>query len=198
MNSGGCRLLQRLLVRILTLRSRLVARYVTKAILTAAEAERIINQADVSTPPGLHDRALLELLYSTGMRRAELVNLRVAEVDLSRRVARIEGKGGKHRYVPVDERACQWLHRYHDVGSGRWSGNHHGFTLMTNGLIDVDLVGAEGLDAYAGLGLGIGHNRIDASRRTPGVGGDRDVDASTTSVAWQIMAGFSYGIRDDL
>ena len=87
-------------------------RHLPRTILTAAEAEQIINQADVTTAAGLRDRALLELLYSTGMRRSELVGLCVADVDLSRQVARIEGKGDKHRYVPVGERACSWLHRY--------------------------------------------------------------------------------------
>jgi integrase/recombinase XerD len=81
--------------------------------LTEDEAERALNGIDVSTPLGVRDRAMLELLYATGMRRVELVGLRVADIDRERETALIRhGKGGKERVVPIGERALEWLERY--------------------------------------------------------------------------------------
>jgi integrase/recombinase XerD len=84
-------------------------------VLSAAEAERVLAQPRVETPLGLRDRALLELLYSTGMRRTELRGLNVTDVDFARGVVRVHaGKGNKDRVVPIGERALQWLQRYLD------------------------------------------------------------------------------------
>jgi integrase/recombinase XerD len=84
-------------------------------ILTVAEVEQVLNACDVSEPTGLglRDRAMLEVLYSTGMRRGEAVVLRVDDVDLNHGTAFVRlGKGGKDRVVPVGERACRWIERY--------------------------------------------------------------------------------------
>ena len=84
-------------------------------ILSIAEVEQIINAQDVTEPGGLalRDRAMLETLYSTGMRRAELVNLRVDDVDLARGTVFIrQGKGKKDRMVPIGSRACAWIAKY--------------------------------------------------------------------------------------
>lgn len=88
-----------------------------KAILSQEEVEQIINVPDVRDAAGIRDRALLETLYSTGMRRMELANLCVADMDLSRRVVMIhEGKGLKDRLIPIGHRACDWLFKYlHDA-----------------------------------------------------------------------------------
>jgi integrase/recombinase XerD len=92
-----------------------VGRRLPKAILTAAEAEAVLAVPNVSTPIGLRDRAILETLYSTGMRRMELVSLSVYEVDRERGTVMIrEGKGKKDRLIPIGERALAWIAAYRD------------------------------------------------------------------------------------
>ncbi len=83
------------------------------AVLTAEEAERVLAVPDVSTPLGLRDRAILETFYSTGIRRAELVALRVCDVDQRREAMAVrQGKGKKDRFLPVGERALAWIRKY--------------------------------------------------------------------------------------
>jgi len=84
-------------------------------ILSVAEVEQVLNACDTSEPTGLglRDRAMLEALYSTGMRRGELVNLRSDDVDLERGTVLIrQGKGNKDRVVPIGARACRWTEKY--------------------------------------------------------------------------------------
>ena len=82
-------------------------------VLSAHEAEQVLSQPDVATPLGLRDRAIMELLYSTGLRRAELSRLNVADIDFGRGVVMVHaGKGNKDRVVPIGERALKWLQRY--------------------------------------------------------------------------------------
>jgi site-specific recombinase XerD len=70
-------------------------------------------QPDLADPLGVRDRSMLELLYSTGMRRSELTGLELTAVNQERRTAQVrKGKGRKDRVVPVGERALQWLERY--------------------------------------------------------------------------------------
>ena len=84
-----------------------------KDILTAEEAERVMAEPDVTTPIGLRDRALLEMLYSTGMRRQELIDLERRDIDAARGIVAIrQGKGKKDRFIPVGERALLWLEKY--------------------------------------------------------------------------------------
>jgi len=84
-----------------------------RALLGVAETEAILAAADPATPEGLRDRAMLELLYSTGLRRTELANLRRYDTDLTRLVVFVrEGKGRKDRVVPLGARAAAWLDRY--------------------------------------------------------------------------------------
>jgi integrase/recombinase XerD len=80
--------------------------------LTEDEVERLLNAPDVGTPLGLRDRAMLEVLYATGLRVSELVGLDVARVSLSQGVLRVIGKGGKERLVPLGEEALAWLEQY--------------------------------------------------------------------------------------
>jgi integrase/recombinase XerD len=84
-----------------------------KHILSQSEAEEVINTANVSKPTGVRDRAILETLYSTGIRRSELINLRVFDLDADRGTLMVrQGKGGKDRMIPIGERAVAWIERY--------------------------------------------------------------------------------------
>lgn len=84
-------------------------------VLTVAEIAQILNAADIDDASGfgIRDRAMLETLYSTGMRRAELVNLDVTDLDAERGTVLVrQGKGKKDRMVPIGERALAWIGRY--------------------------------------------------------------------------------------
>jgi len=82
-------------------------------VLTAAEAERVLGMPDVSEPLGLRDRAILEALYSTGMRRMELIGLKLYDLDQERGTVFVrQGKGKKDRMIPMGERAFAWVRRY--------------------------------------------------------------------------------------
>ena len=84
-----------------------------RAVLTAQEADQILNQPNVSDLLGLRDRAILETLYSTGIRRSELVNLLVHDLDVNRQTLFVRlGKGKKDRIVPIGERAVAWCCKY--------------------------------------------------------------------------------------
>jgi len=80
--------------------------------LSEAEVESLIKAPDTSRPLGLRDRAMLELLYASGLRVSELVRLRLFEVNLGDGVVRVLGKGEKTRLVPLGEIAVEWLSRY--------------------------------------------------------------------------------------
>lgn len=86
-----------------------------KNAFTASEAEQVLSQPDLSHPRGIRDRAILETLYSTGMRRSELSRLKLYDVDANKGIAIIEqGKGKKDRVVPIGERALAWIEKYID------------------------------------------------------------------------------------
>lgn len=80
--------------------------------LSENEMERIIDEPDLSRLMGLRDRAILEILYSTGIRVSELVNLRVRDVDLASSLAYILGKGKRERLAPIGSYAIQALENY--------------------------------------------------------------------------------------
>ena len=82
------------------------------AVLTEDEVERLLQAPDTACPRGLRDRAMLELLYASGLRVGELVALRHAQVNRRAGVLRLSGKGGKERMVPFGECAAGWLERY--------------------------------------------------------------------------------------
>ena len=87
-----------------------------KAILSAREAETVIAVPDIGNTAGLRDRAILETFYSTGMRRMELVNLSIHNLDLERGTVMIrQGKGRKDRMIPIGERALAWIEKYRDT-----------------------------------------------------------------------------------
>lgn len=84
-----------------------------RAVLTAQEADQILNQPNVHDLLGLRDRAMLEVLYSTGIRRRELTNLLVHDLDINHETIFVRlGKGRKDRIVPVGERALAWACKY--------------------------------------------------------------------------------------
>ncbi len=80
--------------------------------LTGPEVELLLSQPDVSRPQGLRDRAMLELLYATGLRVSELIKLRMAEVNLEAGFLTTTGKGNKQRIVPVGDAAVAFIHTY--------------------------------------------------------------------------------------
>ena len=85
--------------------------------LSEQQVETLLNAPDAETPIGLRDRAMLELLYATGLRISELVGLGLASINLRQGVVRVLGKGGKERLVPVGQEALAWVARF--VRDGR-------------------------------------------------------------------------------
>ena len=81
-------------------------------VLSEEEVERLLAAPDLATPSGLRDRAMVELLYATGLRVSELVGLRLPQIDLKGGYLLAFGKGSKERVVPVGEEAERFLARY--------------------------------------------------------------------------------------
>ncbi len=81
-------------------------------LLSQHQVEALLAAPDVSTQLGLRDRAMLELIYASGLRVSELVGLKTVHVGLRETVLRITGKGAKTRLVPFGEHALAWLNRY--------------------------------------------------------------------------------------
>jgi integrase/recombinase XerD len=80
--------------------------------LAVEEVEKLIRQPDTGTPRGLRDRALIEVLYATGLRVSELIHLRASDLNLEAGYLSCTGKGNKQRLVPVGAEATKWLERY--------------------------------------------------------------------------------------
>lgn len=91
-------------------------RRLPEATLSVEEVEAILSGPDITSPLGLRDRAILEVLYSAAIRRAELINLHVHDLDHTRRTLFVRrGKGGKDRHVPIGARALVWVDRYTEI-----------------------------------------------------------------------------------
>jgi integrase/recombinase XerD len=86
--------------------------------LSEADVEALLAAPDSATPLGLRDRAMLEMLYATGLRVSELVALKTFEVNLDANVVRVMGKGSKERLVPLGEEAADWLSKYMKIRKG--------------------------------------------------------------------------------
>jgi len=84
--------------------------------LSEAQVEALLQAPDASTPLGLRDRAMLELLYASGLRVSELVNLKTWHLGLAEGVLRVTGKGNKERLVPFGQVAAEWIGRYMTQG----------------------------------------------------------------------------------
>ena len=82
------------------------------ATLTEADVEALLAAPDITTPLGLRDRAMLEVLYAAGLRVSELVGLTLHQISLRQGLVRIIGKGDKERLVPLGEEALAWVARY--------------------------------------------------------------------------------------
>jgi integrase/recombinase XerD len=92
-----------------------IGRRLPREILTAEEVELVMSQPDLTTLLGLRDRAILETFYSTGVRRRELSNLTLYDLDPARGSLMVrEGKGRKDRVIPIGARARQWIQKYLD------------------------------------------------------------------------------------
>ena len=85
--------------------------------LSIDEVDLLLTQPDAGTPVGVRDRALLELLYATGMRVTELVSIKAGDVRLDDRFVTCLGKGSKERVLPIGQAATDWVRRY--LASGR-------------------------------------------------------------------------------
>jgi integrase/recombinase XerD len=84
-------------------------------ILTISEVEQVLNGVSLTDAIGIRDRAILETFYSTGMRRKELLNLKLLDLDAERGTVMIrQGKGNKDRMIPIGERALAWIQKYLD------------------------------------------------------------------------------------
>ena len=115
-------------------------------VLTVSEVERLLNQPDLSTPAGKRDKAMMELLYATGIRVSELVNLNLLDVDLKEGFVRCTGKGSKERVVPMGEIAISALKTYLESARPKLVTdpkekalfvNHHGKRLTRQGFWKV-------------------------------------------------------------
>jgi integrase/recombinase XerD len=84
--------------------------------LSLDEVDALIAQPDVSTPKGVRDRALIELLYATGMRVSELIAVRMTDLHLDEHYLTCIGKGNKERLIPIGEQAAAWIRTYHHDG----------------------------------------------------------------------------------
>ncbi len=90
-----------------------VGRRLPKHVLSASEAESVLSQPPISDPLGVRDRAILEVFYSTGMRRMELIGLRLYDLDRERGTILVrQGKGKKDRMIPIGDRAVVWTEKY--------------------------------------------------------------------------------------
>src|SRR3546814_11107695 len=108
-------------------------RRLPRHVLNVREVETVLSVPDLATPIGVRDRALLETLYSTGIRRMELINLTLTDIDADRGTLMVRpGKGKKDRMNPVGDRALAWIGKYRaDVRPGLACGQDDGTPFLT-------------------------------------------------------------------
>jgi integrase/recombinase XerD len=134
-----------------------IERYLPET-LNERDVERLLGAPDVTAPLGLRDRAMLELLYASGLRASELTGARLENLDLDTRIIRVTGKGGKTRLVPVGAKACAairaWLDKERPQLVTKRTGSHvflnrHGKGLTNARLWQIVKAAAKlaGLDA---------------------------------------------------
>jgi integrase/recombinase XerD len=108
-------------------------RRLPRPALTAAEAELVLAQPELGDPIGVRDRAILEVFYSTGIRRSELAHLAVTDIDHERATLLVRlGKGKKDRLIPIGDRALAWVRRYlAEVRPGLAAGDDDGTLFLS-------------------------------------------------------------------
>ncbi|KNC67965.1 site-specific tyrosine recombinase XerD [Pseudoalteromonas ardens] len=99
--------------------------------LSEQEVEALLNAPDVADPMGLRDKAMLELLYATGLRVTELVGLRMEQINLRQAVLLVRGKGGKERLVPMGEEALHWVEQFLKVGRAQMVKHANDFVFVS-------------------------------------------------------------------
>jgi integrase/recombinase XerD len=100
--------------------------------LAIEDVDRLLEAPDVSTASGLRDRALIELLYATGLRVSELINLRAQDLHLDAGYLTTTGKGRKQRLVPIGDSAIQWVRKYVREARPRLLGRRTSAKLFVN------------------------------------------------------------------
>lgn len=130
--------------------------------LSEKQVESLLAAPDVATPRGLRDRALLEVLYATGLRVSELIGLKLFELSLTDGVVRVFGKGSKERLVPMGEIALEWLERY----------LHEGRPALLKGS-DSDHVFVTGRKAHHGMSRQMAWTLIKNHALTAGIARER-------------------------
>jgi integrase/recombinase XerD len=101
-------------------------------ILSAEEVERLLASPDVSSSGGLRDKAMLEILYATGLRVSELVTLKVSDLNLDLGFLITMGKGSKERTVPIGKSAISWASKYLAVRPGLLAGGSSSFLFISD------------------------------------------------------------------
>ena len=84
--------------------------------ISIKEVEALLNQPDLDKPEGQRDRAMLEVMYSSGLRVTELISLKVKQINFARGIIKIIGKGDKERIVPIGDYALEYLNKYLNDG----------------------------------------------------------------------------------
>ncbi|HDH97028.1 MAG TPA: site-specific tyrosine recombinase XerD [Proteobacteria bacterium] len=98
--------------------------------LTQEQVAALLEQPDTSSPLGLRDRAIMELLYAAGLRVSELVSLELNQIDLDQNMVRIKGKGQKERIVPFGEVSKMWILKYLNHARPKLAGRGHSAALF--------------------------------------------------------------------
>ncbi|MBO8159167.1 site-specific tyrosine recombinase XerD [Thermosyntropha sp.] len=101
-------------------------------VLSVAEVEKLMQQPDVLTPIGIRDRAMLELMYGTGIRVSELLSLNIDDINMTAGFLRCFGKGRKERIIPVNQTSLDWIGRYLSKSRNFLVKNHFERTLFVN------------------------------------------------------------------
>ena len=120
-------------------------RTLPRQLFTHDEVERIINQADVRKPLGIRDRAIMETMYSTGMRRGEVAALQIFDISVDMRTILIrQGKGNRDRMVPIGGRALGWIMKYLEDVRPYFAvdpANHHLYVTRMGEACTPDFIG---------------------------------------------------------
>ncbi len=91
-------------------------------VLTVAEVENLLTQINGARKEAVRDRAIMELLYATGMRVSEIISLKLTDININSNYVRCFGKGGKERIIPFGKEASSWLKKYLRSARGRFPG----------------------------------------------------------------------------